>query len=180
MLDFLNQYANLALAVLTLLYLISTIIYVVITHRILSETRFMRIATDTAKIIGRLEPYTAAGARYALTNIGKGTAFNMALRLRIGECETNWRHKLMESNRTEYFFLPGRKISIEEINSIADHLSMSIEFDDVSGKHFSVLEDIDLRQTIRDWDSAGWSIKDTEIEKAAKQISSAIDKLASK
>ncbi len=178
MLDFLNQYANLILAILTFLYLLATIVYVVLTHSILRESRLTRLASNQPRLLGRLEPYSGLAVRYVITNVGIGAAVNIELHMQIDEDQSSWKHKVFEANRTEYFFLPHKVNTINEMESVGHSLVVTLKYDDAFGNHESVAETLNLKDIAAGWRASRWQIIDTDVLRAAKQISEAIDKLA--
>jgi hypothetical protein len=171
--------AAVASLVVTIVLAAVTAVYVVYTRRMALQM----VHQSQPVLIGRIEPFGNNHARYVLTNVGIGPAIDVELRLELDR-QTSWRHALMQSGRSESFFLPvdggtaaERFTALAAANKV---LKVNLSYSDRNSRSMSATETIDLKTLVAGWDNARWHLPDSETLEAAKRIEKALERVAAK
>lgn len=148
---FLNSYASLILVAVT-------VVYVILTWRLVLETRRAREAESEPQLIATLIPIAAMLVKLRISNVGRGPALdiqaNIFLEPNKGDDISTWRHPALLSNAYEDFRLEGDNNYLDKLAANYDRLIVDLEWHDSLKRKETKKYEIDLKRLLEGWTKA--------------------------
>jgi hypothetical protein len=174
LLDSINQYSNLVVAFVT-------IMYVILTWQMVREMRRAREGQIAPQILATLVPLGPIYAQLCIQNVGAGPALEIESKAELlpahGTELVIWRHPALMAGVRETFFLPSDLSSpsaglpsLEQLSTKFKTLRVNVRWQDTFARRHSASFEFDLKETMDGWYKAGWVVPEEKESKHLKKI----------
>lgn len=167
-LDGLQDYSNLLLVVVT-------VIYVVLTYWLVRETRRAREAEVEPELVASLIPIGGNWlVKLRINNVGNGPALGIKAKFRLEPAndvaDVNWFHPVLISGAFEDFRMPGGKHSLKRLSEEHDKLIIEMSWINSFKKKKEKKVVFDFKSMIEGWSEVRMLLPPEEISTQLGQI----------
>jgi hypothetical protein len=173
--NFINQYSTLILAIITG-------IYVYFTWRMVREMKEARQVDQDSQLIAEFIPFGLMYINLRIENIGPGPAYNIKSKMYffpISDLKTEiWNQPVMLPNSFADFRPPGNEMELEKLKEKYQSFIVDLEWENSFHKVKYNHIEIDLDALMAGWSDAKWLIPPEPIHKQLNSIRDEIKKIA--
>jgi hypothetical protein len=176
-LGFFNQYSNLMLAIITM-------IYVFLTWGMVREMRRAREAEVEPHLVATLVPISYKHVKLRIQNAGRGPALHIEATIYLepanGTKPQTWRHPVLLSGAFEDFLMPGPNIKeLPELAAKHDKVVVDLTWSTAFRRTQRATREIHLKQLGEGWLEAGLILAPEDVPTQLKGIRDEIQKIRS-